>query len=246
MIMRMLWALVFLVASVSGASAHPHAWVQVRTTLVVNELGQMVALRQHWQFDKMYSAYVTQDLTPGENKHVTEADLNVLAQSNVDNLGEFHYFTFMDDDKGVAQNLQTPTAVHGVLETPLPFHQSQSKPLPFMPQRPADDGLGKRVAMDFTVPLAAPLPLRGKRVVYRIYDPTYYIDMAHAQSAAVTLVREKDGTGIKQCQVKLDEPKVDQAMIFRAAALDRNTTGPADLGINFSEKVTITCPASMP
>ena len=244
--MRMVWALVILLASVSSASAHPHAWVQVRTIVVVNDLGQAVALRQHWQFDKMYSAYVTQDLNPGENSHVTQADLQVLAQSNVDNLAEFHYFTFIEDEKGTAQNLQTPIAVSGFLEAPLPFHQSPAKPLPFMPQRPADDGQGKRVAMDFTIPLAAPLPLRGKRVVYRIYDPTYYIDMAHAQSAAVTLVREKDGAEIKQCKTKLDEPKVDQAMIFRAAALDRNATGPVDLGLNFSEKVTIQCPASMP
>jgi ABC-type uncharacterized transport system substrate-binding protein len=68
--------------------------------------------------------------------------------------------------------------------------------------------------------------------------------MAHYQHNAVTFIREADGKEISSCQAKVELPKVDQSMIFNAAALDRNATAPKDFGYYFSEKVTLTCSPS--
>ena len=43
-----------------SANAHPHAWIDLRSTVVLNEAGQAVALEQEWLFDDFYTAVASQ------------------------------------------------------------------------------------------------------------------------------------------------------------------------------------------
>lgn len=37
------------------ASAHPHAWIDVKTTIILSNPGMVSALREDWSFDRDYT-----------------------------------------------------------------------------------------------------------------------------------------------------------------------------------------------
>ncbi len=237
----------FLVATLpSIAGAHPHAWISVRTTIILNDKGQATAIREHWLFDKAYSAYAAHDFSPHGKGGFNQADLVKLAEENVANLKEFNYFTVFEYPTGTRSRLGQAGEVNSFYETPVPSARKNvvMYALPKGMKPDTEDASVKQIAMEFTIPLAAPIDLAAHAAVYRIYDPTYYVDMSHVEHNPVAFVREKDGAPVKGCTAKVELPKVDQAMIFSAAAIDRNGTAPQDLGYTFSEKVTLSCSLS--
>lgn len=194
------------------ASAHPHAWISVKTVLVFNEKGQITAIKEHWLFDKMYTAFALQDFDPNKNGKLDKEELMELATENLNGLKEFNYFTVMEMDDG--------------------------KPVAMAPRSSMDSYLEKeQIAIDFTLPLATPLDMTAHNLVYRIYDPTYYIDMGHYEKEPVGF----EGNHSKNCKFDISHPVVDINLIASAAALDKNAKAPKDLGYSFAEKVTITC-----
>lgn len=254
----LLWALASLCMS-SQAVAHPHAWISVRTSVIVNDKGEAVALREHWLFDKMYTAYAVHDFNPNKNGKFGPKDILLLAQENVSNLKEYGYFTVVEDYKGnpiafgIANNIESSLEEIETDEGSESQRRSlgkdilsRTKDYPSEAQEKIKgyvDALSNRtqLAMTFTVPFSVPQNIRSHALIYRIYDPTYYTDMSHFPKDSVRFVNEKNGEVTKTCQAKVELPKVDQSMIFSAAALDKNATAPKDLGYYFSEKVTLSC-----
>jgi len=226
-----------------SAEAHPHAWISVKTSVIVNDKGEAVALREHWLFDRTYSAYASADLSPHKNGKFTEADLLPLARENIQNLKEFSYFTVFEDAEGKSIKLEEAKDIASAYEKAPPSAKQKvivyALPKGASPEK--DDASARQIAMDFTVPLATPVDLRKASATYRVYDPTYYVDMAHYEHDPVSFISATDGSPVASCYAKVDLPKVDQAMIFNAAALDKNATAPKDLGYYFSEKVTLSC-----
>jgi ABC-type uncharacterized transport system substrate-binding protein len=233
-----------VMAFASPAHAHPHAWISVKVIVYVNEKGEVTALREHWLFDKMYSAYAVRDFNPNKNGKFTDKDLLPLAQENVSNLKSYAYFTVFEDGHGKSVGLKEAKDVASSYET---LSSSKEKVIvyatPKGPMRVDPKASSKQIAMDFTVSLAMPVDLRMNPAVYRIYDPTYYTDIGHYEHHPVTFVSEKDGKEIGGCRAQVELPKVDEKMLFSAAALDKNAVGPDNLGYYFSEKVMISCSA---
>lgn len=217
------------------AHAHPHAWIDLRTTILLNKQGEAVAVREHWLFDKSYSSYAVQDLKPGQGGKFTESDLIPLARQNLTNLREFNYFTVFETHAGKRVKLAEARDIASRFETPPP--SAKKKVVVLSPPEPAG---ARQIAMEFTVRLETPVDLKSG-AVYRIYDPTYYVDMAHETHAPMAFAYEDGDTAAPPCTAKVELPKVDQAMIFSAAALDKNAKGPDDLGYAFSERVTLSC-----
>lgn len=225
------------------ARAHPHAWISLRTSILVNEKGEAVAIREHWLFDKAYSAYATHDFNPHKNGKFTEADLLTLAKENLSNLKDYHYFTTIEDADGKAIEFGEAKDISSDYEF-APDAKKLRFPSPglFSKTRQTQNSEpARQIAMTFTVPLRKPVDLRAHALTYRIYDPTYYVDMAHEDQHPVTFISETGSRPVDGCHGKPELPKVDQAMIFQAAALDKNATAPKDLGYYFSEKVTLSC-----
>lgn len=77
----------------SGASAHPHVWVSVETTVLV-EQGAVVGLRHRWTFDEFYTAMAIQGLDANKDGVYSREELAELAKINMDGLKEFSFFTF--------------------------------------------------------------------------------------------------------------------------------------------------------
>ena len=44
------------------ADAHPHAWIDVRVTVLFDGDGAITGLRQSWLFDEFYTAFATEGL----------------------------------------------------------------------------------------------------------------------------------------------------------------------------------------
>ena len=102
-------------------------------------------------------------------------------------------------------------------------------------QRMIEDG--RNLEFHFTLPLSEPVTANGHELRYRIYEPTYYIEMLHAESDALNL-----GEMAARCESELDKPSPTSEQLQRAAEVDEDgVPEDPDLGQHFAETMTIRC-----
>ena len=148
------------------AQAHPHVMVSVTTEVIFAE-GKVAAIRHHWTFDDMYSAFVTANL--GQNgKDPTTQELQPVAQTNIESLKEYEYFTF--------PKVNGKKAAFGA-----PFDYSMTF-----------DGKDKTATLHFTMPLTE--AARSKLFVFQIYD----LSAPQGCSLSVSKPRPLDGEEAKK------------------------------------------------
>jgi len=82
------------------ALAHPHIWADTHLTVVFDDAGRVIELKQHWVFDKAFSSWVTQGLDVDGNGAVSPDEEAELAEDNLSGLKEFEYYTFAGEGKG--------------------------------------------------------------------------------------------------------------------------------------------------
>jgi ABC-type uncharacterized transport system substrate-binding protein len=150
-----------LVLLLSGdcAEAHPHVWVTFHSELLYAADGSMTGIRHAWTFDDMFSAYALQGMPHAKKGLYTRAELAPLAQTNVDSLKEYGYFTFARAD---------------------------GKKLKFT--EPVDYWLeykNSALVLHFTLPLKVPTAAKDIRI--EVYDPSIFVDFEFAKEPAVSL-----------------------------------------------------------
>jgi ABC-type uncharacterized transport system substrate-binding protein len=143
------------------AAAHPHVWATVKTELVYAPDGSVTAVRQHWTFDDMFSAFAVQGLAGKVKGALTRAELAPAAKQNMDSLKDVGYFTY-----ATADGVKLPFAA------PLPDYWLDDK-----------DAI---VTLNFTLPFQH--PVKAKELTVEIYDPTYFIDFEFAKGMPVKLI----------------------------------------------------------
>jgi ABC-type uncharacterized transport system substrate-binding protein len=74
-----------------NALAHPHAWIDLRTRVIMNDEGRVAALELDWLFDDFYTAFIAEELAE-EGRPASEY-LPEVASTNLANLAEYDYFT---------------------------------------------------------------------------------------------------------------------------------------------------------
>lgn len=95
---------------------------------------------------------------------------------------------------------------------------------------------GNRLQMMFVAPLAEAVR-PTEPLTYAVFDPTYYIEMLHAETSdAIRLVGAPAG-----CHAQLLPPKPDPKAVVVASALDRTQQGSDGLGAHFAETVEVRC-----
>lgn len=156
-----------LLISAGVASAHPHVWVNVETEILTGPNQEITGFRYKWTFDEMYSEFAVEGLdTNGDGKYSRD-ELKPLAQTNVEALKEFEYFTFafLGKDK-------LP------LKEPTPEYHLEYK--------------NKLLTLYFTLPLANPVP-RNKmsEFSFAIYDPGMYVAMTLDKKTPVKIISAK-------------------------------------------------------
>jgi ABC-type uncharacterized transport system substrate-binding protein len=155
------WLAAFLgMLTATAAHAHPHVWITSISELMYAPDGSVTGVRHAWTFDDMFSTYALQGIESKKKGVFTHEELAPLAQTNVESLKEFGYFTFAKADGKKAK-----------FEEPVDY---------FLEYK---DGL---LVLHFTLPLKA--PVKSKVLALEVFDPTFFVDFKLADKDPVKLV----------------------------------------------------------
>ena len=149
-----------LFAFISPASAHPHVWVTAASELIYAADGSILSVRHAWTFDDMFSTYALQGIESKTKGVYSREDLAPLAQTNVESLKEFGFFTFAKADGKKEKFL-----------APVDYYLEQK------------DGA---LVLHFTLPFKT--PFRTKQLALEVFDPTFFVDFSLAKQDPVRLV----------------------------------------------------------
>ena len=189
MTLRRLFGWLLVAASVAlgpaTAEAHPHVWITASSELLYAPDGMVTGVRHAWTFDDMFSTYALQGIEAKTKGAYSREELGSLAQTNVESLKEYGFFTFAKAD-GKKQKFQEPVDYYlEYKDTVLTLH--------------------------FTLPVRT--PFKATQLVLEVFDPAFFIDFKFADKDPVQLVgapanckmafqRPNDGSASAQ---KLDE-----------------------------------------
>ena len=178
-----------------GATAHPHIWVSVQTTVVYDN-GTVTGLRQRWLFDEFYSSMAIQGLDANGDGKYDRGELAELTKVNIEGLKDFQYFTFVKLGEE-AQAFNPPTDAFMELtdaaQPPGPQSDEPAKPkeetggfwsrLTKSLTGPAEEEKPKILALEFTLPLTKPVLADAEGFNFSTQDPTFFIwfDLAKDQ-----------------------------------------------------------------
>ena len=155
----------FLGAASRAADAHPHVLIDSRIEVLFNTQSQVIGVTNIWDFDDAFSAYAIQGYDSKHDGNPTRQDLQPLAETNVQSLAEYDYFTSM---KIAGANVGFA-----------------------LPKNYFDVFTHEKLTLTFTLPLAKPLDLRGEMLEVDVYDPAYFAAITFANERPITLVGAK-------------------------------------------------------
>lgn len=135
-----------------GLSAHPHAWIDVDSTVILNADGMVTAIEQEWLFDELYTSAILSGIE--EESPAEKNVVGLFANEVIHNLHPYNYFLrIVADDQAI---------------TILPVTQYHS-----------DLQNGQQLRLRFTATLAKPIAARHQSWYFSVYDPSYFIRMEH-------------------------------------------------------------------
>jgi ABC-type uncharacterized transport system substrate-binding protein len=162
--MRWLFGLLLLAAGITlgaaAAQAHPHVWITAKSEVVYAPDGSISGVRHAWTFDDMFSTYALQGIETKTKGVYSREQLAPLAQTNVENLKEFGFFTFAKAD-GKKQKFAEPVDYY------LEYR---------------DDAL----TLHFMLPAKA--PFKARQTALEVFDPAFFIDFKFDEKDPIKLV----------------------------------------------------------
>jgi ABC-type uncharacterized transport system substrate-binding protein len=184
-LINLLSASVVLAIGAGTAQAHPHVWVTAASELIFAADGSITGVRHAWIFDDMFSTYALQGIATRKKGVYSREELAPLAQTNMESLKEFAFFTFARVDNKKQK-----------FADPIDYYLEYKD---------------AALVLHFTLPFKA--PIRAKQLALEIFDPSYFVDFSLQKKDPIHLVgapanctlavqRPSDGTAIAQ---KLNE-----------------------------------------
>jgi ABC-type uncharacterized transport system substrate-binding protein len=208
-------AFALLTAWTAGAAAHPHVFVTSRSEIVYAEPGKVAGIRQVWAFDDMFSSFATQGLDANKDGVLTREELQPLAQTNVESLKEFDYFTFAK--LGGKKLLLKPPEDYWL------------------------DYTNNILTLHFFLPLMAPQAQGSKPFTIEIYDPSYFVAFELAEKDPA-VVRGAQGCAVNIGRPKPLDPAA-AAMAAALDRSDPGTlVGNPTFGENLANHIVVNCP----
>src|SRR5260370_26328354 len=147
-----------LALGASAAQAHPHVWITATSELIYAPDGSITGVRHAWAFDDMFSTYALQGIETKTKGVYSREELAPLAQTNVESLKDFAYFTFAKAD-GRKEKFQEPVDY-------------------FLEYKDA------ALTLHFTLPLKT--PVKPKELALEVFDPSVFIDFGCAKKNPAT------------------------------------------------------------
>jgi ABC-type uncharacterized transport system substrate-binding protein len=142
------------------AQAHPHVWISASSQVIYAPDGSMSGVRHAWTFDDMFSTYALQGIETKEKGVYSREELAPLAQTNVESLKEFDFFTFAKADGKKEKFLE-----------PVDY---------FLEYKDA------ALTLHFTLPLKT--PVKPKALALEVFDPAFFIDFKFDDKDPIKLV----------------------------------------------------------
>jgi len=135
--------------SAPASNAHPHVFIDARAGFVLDDEGQLTALRITWTYDAFSSLTLLDilDLDADGDGVLSDGDIARLVEAQTIWPDDFEGDTYLEQS-GVPVALTRPT--NGTASMP-----------------------ATQISVAFDLPLEAPLS-QPRDVVLRLYDPTYY------------------------------------------------------------------------
>ena len=146
------------------AEAHPHVWITAKSELLYAPDGSVSGVRHAWTFDDMFSTYALQGLTTKTKGVYSREELAPLAQTNVESLKEFGFFTFARADGRKEKFLEPVDYFLEYKDTALTLH--------------------------FTLPVKT--PFKAKQLALEVFDPAFFIDFKFEDKDPIRLVGAPD------------------------------------------------------
>ena len=159
-LLGLLWLAGALVLAAGTAQAHPHVWITATSELIYAPDGAITGVRHAWTFDDMFSTYALQGIETKTKGVYSREELSSLAQTNVESLKEFKFFTFAKAD-GKKEKFEEPVDY-------------------FLEYKDA------ALTLHFTLPLKT--PVKPKELALEVFDPSYFIDFQLDDKNPIKLV----------------------------------------------------------
>lgn len=198
------------------AAAHPHVWIDARVEVKFEDDGQIQGLDVAWTFDEIYSLFAVEGLDLNEDGNLEPSELAPLVENSLKELKAWSYFTYSRSAEGQL-NYGEPTKFEA---------------------RYVDGYL----TFQFEIPFATALDLSDAELVFKLYDPTYYIALDLARDAPVTLTANAPESCSYTVGDILDQP-LSQSL-FESNFDDPDKA--QSLAESFASPVTISCSGSQP
>jgi len=142
------------------AHAHPHVFITASSEVMYAPDGSMTGVRHAWTFDDMFSTYALQGIETKVKGVYSREELAPLAQTNVESLKEFDFFTFAKADRKKEKFLE-----------PVDYYLEHK---------------AGALTLHFTLPLKT--PVKPKILALEVFDPAYFIDFKFDDKDPIKLV----------------------------------------------------------
>ncbi|CAM2830904.1 DUF1007 family protein [Vibrio rarus] len=188
--------------------AHPHSWIDTKTKILGNST-TIDGFKMEWTFDRMTTAYLFdgEDMSPQHQQKT----LQDIAGSVIDNMRPSHDFTYLD--KG-SQSFTYQDVTDAKLKT-----------------------VKGKAILSFTLLLDKPYSFHGEKLVLRIFDPSYYVDMSWHSADEIQF-----SSALKPyCSHSLVEPHPSAAQVNKAMSIPVDATPDTQLGKVFTQTLNFSC-----
>jgi ABC-type uncharacterized transport system substrate-binding protein len=207
-----------ILALATPALAHPHVFIEIKSSLVFGTDGAITGLSQSWLFDDAYAQTALEGLDTNKDGTYSPEEIAPLTSENMASLKEYNYFTLFRLNN-VRQELGE-----------------------------VDDATAKQVwengklSLHFFVPLKTPIDPRKGETIAKIYDPDYFIAFDYEKSEPFTV----NGTPPQNCNAVLiplqTEEELQQTRDFLASkGQDWTPPEDQDFGEMFAQALTVKC-----
>lgn len=193
----------------SPAAAHPHSWIDLSVAVKFDGEGRVAGLDETWLFDETYTVYIVESFLKKHAFPKPDQGLKPIAERIMRNLHDYSYFTRARAGGEEAEIAEVSDA------------DAKMR--------------GRRLELRFTAHFRTPAAADG--FSYAVYDPTYYIEILHAEGGEPIRLDGAPAT----CGFRLAKPNPSIDAVALASALDQTQSADDTLGELFAEKVMISC-----
>ncbi|MBR2118671.1 MAG: DUF1007 family protein [Pseudomonadota bacterium] len=201
-----------LAVTAGAAQAHPHVWIVAKSELIYAPDGTITGIRHAWTFDDMFSTYALQGIESKTKGVYTRDELKPLAQTNVESLKEYAFFTFA---KVGAAGSQKKEKFNDPIDYYLEYKDAA-------------------LTLHFTLPFKA--PVKTPALALEVFDPSYFIDFQLNEKDPVTLVGAP-----ANCKLAVQRPNDGSAQAQKLNEDTFLNGDNSNYGAMFANKITVDC-----